>query len=50
MRELEHFDAFELVSNEMLTDAYSEAVLRGDDPDLELLQNEMVKRGLLGVA
>ena len=44
---LEKFDAFEVISNIDLTGAYYEAV-RDNDPDRELLEKEMEKRGLLG--
>jgi hypothetical protein len=44
---LEHFDAFEEVSNESLIEVYWEAA-RNKDIDLKLLETEMIKRGLLG--
>lgn len=47
MDELEQFDAFDLVSNADLEEAYYQCV-RENDPDREHLEKEMVRRGLLG--
>ncbi len=44
---LEHFDSFDFVSNQDLESTYYEAV-RDNDPDRELLEKEMCRRGLLG--